>query len=216
MKINEIFQGIQGEGKYTGTNVIFIRLSGCSLRCKWCDSSYHWTGEEMHISEILKIVKGYNTKKIVITGGEPLLQQKNLVKLLNELEGYHITIETNGTIMPIEAMLNRIDHWSCSPKLASSGNLITDRIKGDALHALNKVNDSVFKFVISSDEDIDEMEAIIDNIKIDKDKVYLMKEGATSKDQYKELDKFVDKCCKLGYNFSPRIHIMIFDILRKK
>jgi len=100
MKINEIFYSIQGEGKWTGLPNIFIRTTGCNLRCKYCDTKYaYFEGEELKIEQILNKIKKYNCKKICITGGEPLLQ-KELNELLSNLEKneYVVLIETNGSL----------------------------------------------------------------------------------------------------------------------
>ena len=100
MKINEIFYSIQGEGKWTGLPNIFIRTTGCNLRCSYCDTKYAYDdGAEKTIEEIMKEVKKYNFKKICITGGEPLIQKK-IIKLIDKLvkDKYKICLETNGSI----------------------------------------------------------------------------------------------------------------------
>ena len=100
MKINEIFYSIQGEGRWSGLPNIFIRTSGCNLRCTYCDTKYAYEkGKEMNISEILEKIEKYPCKKICITGGEPLLQKdiNSLIKNLISLN-YDISIETNGSI----------------------------------------------------------------------------------------------------------------------
>lgn len=100
MKINEIFYSIQGEGKWTGFPNIFIRTTGCNLRCSYCDTKYAYNqGIEKTIQNITKEIKDYNCKRICITGGEPLLQ-KDIIELINHLIGlkYDILIETNGSL----------------------------------------------------------------------------------------------------------------------
>ena len=100
MKINEIFYSLQGEGNWSGLPNIFIRTTGCNLRCSFCDTKYAYeSGEEMSIEAILDNISKYSCKYICITGGEPLLQ-KNIKDLINILlkRKYHICLETNGSI----------------------------------------------------------------------------------------------------------------------
>jgi organic radical activating enzyme len=215
LHVCEIFQAIQGEGKYVGTNVIFLRLSGCNLNCSFCDTKYHWSGKDMELKDVAEEIKKFNSKKIVITGGEPLSQQQALTELFQENldSSYHITVETNGTIMP-DKIIPYIDHYACSPKLGTSGNDIDKRLDYDVLEYINSKKDSIFKFVISSDEDLDEVKFIENQVQIDKEKIYLMKEGGTTEKQYHGIANFLDVCLKNGYNFSPRLHVMIYDIKR--
>ena len=217
LNVSEIFHAIQGEGKYTGANVVFLRLSGCDLHCTWCDTKYHWAKTEMELDDVAKEIYKFKSNRIVVTGGEPMLQQDILVELFKIIDvdhDYHITIETNGTIVPTHEMKKRVDHWACSPKLANSGNDLEKRINYDALQAINKMNDSIFKFVVSSDEDMEEIKFLERQVPLKHDKIYLMKEGMTTEQQYKGMKEFVNKCRDLGYHFSPRLHIMVFDNTR--
>ena len=218
MIVNEIFNSIQGEGKYGGTNVVFLRLSGCDLQCSFCDSQYHVEGKQMSSEEIIEEIKQYNSKIIIITGGEPLLQQQEILSFIKEINPerkYNIVIETNGTIIPSQNLLTWIDHIACSPKLSSSGNDIDKRLNYDALQVINNFHNSIFKFVISTDEDLDEVEFLKDQVPLNLNKIYLMKEGATSKEQYNGIENFIDMCIKRGYHFSPRLHTMIWNNKRK-
>ena len=100
MRVNEIFESLQGEGPFAGRPSIFVRLSGCNLNCSWCDSKYHAKGDETTVKEVVEQIKSFKTKHIVISGGEPLLQEGELWKLVGALIGkdYTFEIETNGTI----------------------------------------------------------------------------------------------------------------------
>ena len=115
MKINEIFKSLQGEGLYSGTPCVFIRMSGCNLKCDFCDTR-HESGTDMSEDEIVDAVSRYATPHVVITGGEPMLQLT--VSLLDKLHdaGKYIHIETNGTIPASTDILDRIDWITCSPK----------------------------------------------------------------------------------------------------
>lgn len=117
MRINEIFYSIQGEGHHAGTPAIFIRLQGCNLKCKFCDTK-HQEGKEFTFDMILNQIRKYNSKTIVITGGEPLAQYNELEKLVRtlKLHNYRIHIETNGTIAISDEFANQLDWITCSPK----------------------------------------------------------------------------------------------------
>ena len=167
----------------------------------------------MMVGSMLKKIASYNSKNVVITGGEPLLQQTQLIPLLHELRnlGKYVIIETNGTVMPAKEFSVYIDHYAVSPKLVSSGNHIEDRINYDVLYKLNNYRRSIFKFVIKTDQDLDEVKFLQDQIGINSSKIYLMKEGGIAEKQYYGLDEFIKTCLSLGYNFSPRLHVMIWD-----
>ncbi len=122
MKVNEIFYSLQGEGRFTGTPAVFIRLSGCNLNCDFCDTQ-HRRGMEMSEGEILKEVFNYPAKHVVITGGEPTLQLT--LSLVNSLRyaGKTVQIETNGTRPLDEDLLNSIDWITCSPKYGQIPNI---------------------------------------------------------------------------------------------
>lgn len=214
MKVNEIFQGFQGEGKTVGQNAVFLRLSGCTLKCKWCDTKYHKDGKVMPIEEVAEEILKYNTANLIITGGEPLLWQDDIVELIDMLARervrYNVTIETNGTVIPKRKLLERVALFSCSPKLANSGNKMEDRIKFDALESLSLAYNSTFKFVVQDKANLDEVKFLEAQIPLRKEDIYLMKEGQTRKSQM-EVEKVLDLCVQEGYNFSPRTHIIFFN-----
>ena len=109
MKVNEIFYSLQGEGCYSGTPAVFIRLSGCNLRCPFCDTQ-HESGTEMSEAEIVEVLKQWPTRFVVLTGGEPLLQITK--KFLYELRHYFVAVETNGT----QPLIEGLDWITLSPK----------------------------------------------------------------------------------------------------
>lgn len=212
LNVCEIFNSPQGEGKYIGTNCIFIRLSGCNLSCSFCDSQYHLKGHMMSINDIQKEIKKYNSNYLVITGGEPLIQQEGLVSLLSNLsKKYFVTIETNGTIMPNEKLLDLVDHFSCSPKLAISGNDINKRINYNVLEFYNQCYNSIFKFVIANQQDLKEVLFLEEQLKLDKAKIYLMPEGKTLVEQNLRSKMVIEMCKQYNFNFSPRVHIIVYD-----
>lgn len=115
MKVNEIFYSIQGEGHYAGTPAVFVRLQGCNLKCKFCDTN-HSSGKEMSNVMILQEVQKYPAKVVIITGGEPLLQDiEPLVDTLQK-HRYKVNIETNGTIPMTDLLAFKLNWITCSPK----------------------------------------------------------------------------------------------------
>lgn len=211
--VNEIFHSIQGEGKYIGLNCMFLRLSGCNLSCGFCDTKHHSERIDMEVYAIQDEILNHKTDAIVITGGEPLLQQENLSELLFNLKmaGKKIIIETNGTIVPDKKLALFIDHFSVSPKLASSNNDLDRRVNYDALYYFNDHENSIFKFVIKDGKDLSEVLFLQDQIKIESSKIYLMKEGARAIDQNQNIDELIQICINNGYNYSPRLHVLIWD-----
>ena len=195
MKISELFFSIQGEGELTGIPSVFVRTSGCNLRCRWCDTKYSsWTpeGENVDIEELVEKVCSYPARHVVITGGEPMIAKdiKEFVDLLKQ-SGKHITIETAGTIAPNGI---QCDLASISPKLSDStpekGEISEEWIeRHDSTridyNILNEWIDSYefqLKFVVSRREEINEVKCIIDKIESDilPEKVLLMPEGTDS------------------------------------
>lgn len=123
MRVNEIFYSLQGEGLHTGTPAVFLRLSGCNLKCPFCDTK-HESFTEMTEEEIVEKVSAYPSRTIVITGGEPMLQlNASLTRLLHKA-GFTIHIETNGSRLIPEGA--EIDWVTCSPK--DGGKVIIQHI----------------------------------------------------------------------------------------
>ena len=151
MKIAEIFYSLQGEGTDIGLPTIFIRTSGCNLRCEWCDTKYAWEGgDEYTIREIKSKISSYPGKRVCITGGEPLVQD-GLLDLVEELvKSYEISIETNGSL-DIEPISNMDIHISMDYKTPSSG---MDKEMKDKNIDLLRTKD-VLKFVIADRDDYD-------------------------------------------------------------
>ena len=132
MKISEIFESIQGEGTNAGKPAIFLRTAECNLKCTWCDTKFTWDWKqfdyskevkEMSIKEIINSVSKFNVKHLVITGGEPLMQQDDLAELLSFIKPeFYVEVETNGTILPNNTLNALVDQWNVSPKTTNSGN----------------------------------------------------------------------------------------------
>lgn len=205
--------------------VMFVRLSLCNLHCVWCDTPYTWNWEgtsfshpqkfdmakeviQMSVDEIIEQLERFNVKAVVVSGGEPLVQQRELTVLVSRLKakGYWVEVETNGTLVPTRELINLVDQFNCSPKLSNSGDPYRLRIKADALCAHAQSAKTNFKFVVASDDDITEIVALVNEFKL-KD-VYLMPEGIT-KEQLLDKEAKVKLLCKqYGFIFSQRIHIV--------
>ncbi|MEO0268067.1 MAG: 7-carboxy-7-deazaguanine synthase QueE [candidate division WOR-3 bacterium] len=209
--IVEIFESIQGEGKNQGILSIFLRLPFCNLRCSFCDSKYTYENpkfEWKNVKEVFEIIKKTNIPNIVITGGEPLLWQKNLLPLVKSIKKF-IEIETNGTIIPLKEFDKYIDQYNVSPKLSNSGEKKEKRLNFKVLKWFVKNKKSYFKYVIDKEIDIKEVIEEVKKLKIDKRRVYLMPCAKTKK-ELEEKSKIVIKLCKkYNFNYSDRLHIRL-------
>lgn len=229
MKISELFFSIQGEGELTGIPSVFVRTSGCNLRCRWCDTKYSsWTpeGENVDIEELVERVCSYPARHVVITGGEPMVAKdiKEFVDLLKQ-SGKHITIETAGTIAPNGI---QCDLASISPKLSDStpekGEISEEwikrhdstRIDHDILNEWIDSYEFQLKFVVSRREEINEVKCIIDKIESDilPEKVLLMPEGTDSETIHSRYDMLVDLCKENGFRMCNRLHLDLFGNTR--
>lgn len=210
----EIFYSLQGEGATIGTPAIFLRLFGCNLSCEWCDTPYSWKKPsqpvDLTINQIKSKIMGIDCKRLVITGGEPLIQQKELFSLLKTLESYTVEIETNGTIAPDEELDNFISQYNISPKLKHANN--ARLIREDILthFAEEKTNKSWFKFVVNSEKDIDEVKTIAQKCRIKASRIILMPQAGTRKELEEKRLYIANLSIKNGYRFSDRLHITLW------
>lgn len=234
----EIFHSVQGEGKNMGKPSIFIRLSLCNLYCQWCDTDYTWNWEgtpfkhnydqlagykkyhkedliEMLSNEqILAIVGEMNCNNIVITGGEPLAQQKDLRSLMAALKkqnpNTHIEFETNGTLKPLAEIDELTDQYNVSIKLSNSNVSFEDRIKPEAISFFAHSPKANFKFVVDTEQDLLEIQDLINQYNIDQRVVYLMPQGTTVASLKQKQQWIVEICKKYNFNYTDRLHIHIW------
>jgi 7-carboxy-7-deazaguanine synthase len=222
MQISEIFYSIQGEGRLIGVPSVFIRTSGCNLRCVWCDTPYtSWEpeGRKWSIDEIVKEVGKYSTRFIVITGGEPFLTPEiaNLTQALKQ-SGAHVTIETAATIFkPVVC-----DLLSMSPKLANSTPWRKQKGRFVRMHEARRLEfavmqrfldgyDCQFKFVVDRPADFEEVGDILAKLKkVDPSRVLIMAQGTTPGQIRSKARWIVDFCKKYGYGYTPRLHIDLY------
>ena len=226
MNISEIFYSIQGEGALVGMPSVFIRTSGCNLRCRWCDTPYtSWSpeGDEMTVENILGVVEDYAATHVVITGGEPMLMKEmpDLTRRLKDC-GYHITIETVATVYQQVAC----DLASLSPKLSNSTPWKDEggkyakkherlRLNVEVLNTFMKTYPYQMKFVVDTPEDLDELEGLLTRlVGIDRTRVLLMPQGRTA-GELNEKARWIAKLCKTnGFRFCPRVHIDLYGDTR--
>jgi len=222
MRVSEIFYSIQGEGRLLGVPSVFIRTTGCNLRCVWCDTPYtSWQaeGKSRRLDKILSEVARYPTRYVVITGGEPLiaLETAELVEQLKQ-RGAHITVETAATIFkPLSA-----DLISMSPKLANSTPWRRAGGKFAAQHERRRLNlqvvqkfldgyDYQLKFVVERREDFSEIRQILDQLRnVDPARVLIMAQGVTQRALNQKAQWIVALCKENGFSYTPRLHIQLF------
>ena len=218
MKIAEIFYSVQGEGGLVGVPSLFVRTSGCNLRCSWCDTPYtSWSpeGEDLSIDQILERTNSYAAARhVVLTGGEPLIAP-GIVDLSQRFRdrGMHITIETAGTVdAPVAC-----DLMSISPKLSNSTpegvfRAQHERLRRnvDVLKRLTTDYDYQLKFVIASEADLTEARALAATLNTPAGKVILMPEGTNAEVLNQRGPWLVELCKQHGYRFSPRLHVHLY------
>ncbi len=202
----EIFYSLQGEGTSIGCPSIFLRLAGCNLRCHWCDTSYSWLASvKLSIAETLGLIRQHPCQRLVITGGEPLMQQPDIEALLHELPDHYIEIETNGTLIPSPYLQERVNQWNVSPKLAHAGQ--HDALLLDVLAVYAALPQSWFKFVIQHESDWDE----IAPLPLPRERIILMP-CATSREQLRLARlPLAELCTRLGVRFGDRLHLELWD-----
>ncbi len=233
LPVNELFYSLQGEGRLAGVPSVFVRTSGCNLRCWFCDS-YHTSWEPSHarmtVAEVVADVERHEAADhVVLTGGEPLLHEES-VTLLERLDdaGYHLTVETNGTVYRDAP----IDLASVSPKLASSTPTPEKDPKGDgewadahearrvdydALSRLVERYEFQLKFVATDRGDAEEATELVDRLReeaavpVPDDRVLLMPEGATRERLDENRERVAALAAEYGYRYTPRLHVDLWN-----
>lgn len=222
MRISEIFYSVQGEGVLAGVPSVFVRTSGCNLRCSWCDTPYtSWKpeGEEMTVDAIIERAASFGAARhVVITGGEPMIAH-GVVELSEKLRGrgMHITVETAGTVFAPVAC----DLMSISPKLANStpDGVFRERheqlrLQPDVLRKLTETFEYQLKFVVAGESDLAELQEIAAFVRAPAEKIILMPEG-TKSEVLSERGVWIAELCKqYGYRFGPRLHVYLWGSKR--
>ena len=225
----EIFASLQGEGPSAGKPCAFIRLSRCNLACHWCDTAYTWrfTGDnrphrsglaydraanQVTLSEedAATRIAALGKPRLVITGGEPLLQAPALARMLALLPGMAIEIETNGTVAPPPALDALVHQYNVSPKLAHSGNpadlaLIPERLAHWAAEPR-----AFLKFVIAEPSDVEEVLGLASQFAIPRERIYLMAEGTDPATLAAREHWLAQLCLDRNLTLSKRLHIELY------
>jgi 7-carboxy-7-deazaguanine synthase len=222
MRIAEIFHSIQGEGKLAGVPSVFIRTSGCNLRCTWCDTPYaSWDarGWQLTVDQIVERVAGYDCRHVILTGGEPLIAS-GVEELSHRIRqgGHHLTIETAATIWRDVTC----DLASMSPKLSNStpwerhegrfaGPHEKNRLNIEVIRRFISFSDYQLKFVVDRAEDVTEIEELLVQIgSFDRSNVLLMPQGDTQEQIAPKVPWIADLCKERGFRFCPRLQITLF------
>lgn len=221
LKVSEIFYSIQGEGVRIGEPAVFVRLAGCNQRCSFCDSAYAFSTKDglgsVSPQEVADIVRAYfvgseGKRLVVITGGEPLLQQSQIVALIEELGSieYQFEIETNGTVgISREELFTSIDDWVVSPKLNNSG--IDPKDRRIKLYDLQSKGVSVsYKFVAESIDDLSEIDNFLNTYKMQDETIIIMPEGIDQDVIQKRMLELVPGVMKRGWRITPRLQISLW------
>ncbi len=224
MLISEIFYSLQGEGELTGVPSVFVRTSGCNLRCNWCDTPYaSWQpeGKQMTVGEIVAAVRPHPARHVVLTGGEPMMAPdiQALAAALKKLD-YHLTIETAATIVPAGITC---DLASLSPKLKNSSpdERLDDtwrrkhenlRWQPEVVRAWLDRGGYQLKFVVAQATDLVEIETLLASLEreIPRAKVLLMPEGTTVEVLRARAVWLAELCKVRGYRYAPRLHVELY------
>ncbi|MXP27599.1 radical SAM protein [Porphyrobacter algicida] len=229
----EIFASVQGEGASAGMPVAFLRLSRCNLACHWCDTAYTWHFEgdnrphrsgrtydrkanqvTLEVGDVAERIRVLGQKRLVVTGGEPLLQAGPLAELLEAVDDMSVEVETNGTVKPPARLDIRIDQFNVSPKLAHSGNPAELALLPERLAAWSADPRAFFKFVVASPEDVEEVLALKRSYAIPAQRIFLMAEGTDSATLHAREQWLVPLCLEHGLRLSDRLHIHLFGDTR--
>jgi 7-carboxy-7-deazaguanine synthase len=234
----EIFHTLQGEGASAGCPAVFIRASRCNLHCIWCDSDHTWNFEgtpwphqkdsnpayrkfsktdqtiELSPAEATARILAFDCPRVVITGGEPLLQQEEFLTMIRAIRqtrpSWMFEVETNGTRPPEPDFAAAIDQFNVSPKLANSGMDEALRLQAAALEAFAALPKAWFKFVVATPADLEEIQDLQQRFSLNPERVILMPEGRSNAALDAVAAWLADACRQRGWRFGDRLHIRLW------
>jgi organic radical activating enzyme len=234
----EIFHTLQGEGPSVGLPAVFIRASRCNLHCVWCDTDHTWNFEgtpwphekdatpgyakhrkaeatiELTTTAAADLILSYHCPHVVITGGEPLLQENDFLEMITHIRAQQpdcvFEVETNGTRTPSSAFTEAVDQFNVSPKLSNSGVKKSLRLAPDTLRFFASSPKAWFKFVIATQADLDEVLALKNEFSIPASRILLMPEGRTVAELDTTAADIAELCRSHGFRFCDRLHIRLW------
>lgn len=217
--VSEVFgPTLQGEGPSLGRRAGFVRLGRCNLACSFCDTPYTWDWERhdpqtelrrVAASDVAEQVQAMRVRLVVITGGEPLLQQSRLPELLAELHPSHdVEMETAGTIAPSDELAAMVARFNVSPKLSNSGMPVERRYKPDVLRAFEATRKASFKFVVSEIAHLDEVHTVVSECGLRE--VWVMPEGVTPDAVVTRGAALAEAVVARGWNMTTRLHVLLW------
>jgi organic radical activating enzyme len=217
LKVSEIFASIQGEGVSAGEPATFLRLAGCNLHCVWCDTKYTWDWQafdydrevtRLSVDAVSQQLHALSPRRLVITGGEPLIQQTGIAELLMQLSSdWFIEVETNGTFAPQPALLARINQWNVSPKLAHAGDPLASRIKPETLRTFAQNSNAWLKVVIEQGSDLAELDPLLAEVPWPKERILFMAQASSAADLEQRTPLINALALQRQARVSPRLHV---------
>lgn len=230
LTVSEVFgPTVQGEGPSLGRRCGFVRLGRCNLDCgkgpgaTWsCDTAYTWDWDtydptveltRLAVADVALAVARMHVDMVVVTGGEPLLQQRGIIALAERLDGVRLEIETNGTIAPATRLIELAAQFNVSPKLANSGVGLSRRRLPAVLQTFASIasaGKAVFKFVVSDLQDFDEITEVVGKLELDPSRVWIMPAGTDAPTLTSRQAELVDEVVRRGWNLTTRLHILLW------
>jgi 7-carboxy-7-deazaguanine synthase len=220
LAVSEVFgPTFQGEGPSMGQRAAFVRLGRCDLDCRWCDTPYTWDWKRYDpavevttraVADIVAELEAMRPGRVVVTGGEPLLQQRRLGPLLEACveRGWPVEVETNGRHAPAAGVTQLVERFNVSPKLANSGVDEPRRLVPEALAAFMATGKAVFKFVVAEPAELDEVASIVD--RFDLAPVWIMPEGTDAETVTARMRTLADPVSARGWNLTTRLHVLVW------
>lgn len=213
-RVAECFFSIQGEGATAGLPAVFVRLQGCSVGCRWCDTKYAWdpgAGREVALEDLVTEAAAFPCRRGVVTGGEPL-ESPLFVPLAEALaaRGFTLEVETAGVLPPPPVP---VAQWNVSPKLAGSGVPEARRINPEAIRRFRALG-AWWKFVVADQADLAEVLRLAERFALPRERILLMPEGARREEILERSRWVVEACQRHGFRYSPRLQILLWGARR--